>query len=194
AAGHAEALRGRQYLRAWNGAADPGPELGGMEAGVARPALRHLCGGSISAGHVGVAGRRPAAIRGIPACVPAGMCLVPTGGADPEYLRVGRDGSCSSRHRFDVDVVGWSSLAALVAYFERRLCYGAGADLYGREPAAHPDPLCRSGADGIDGLLDAICAVHSVLLSLHNRSLWTHRTGHRSGAHGHSLWSTGWVQ
>src|SRR5208282_1380526 len=49
AAGHAEALRGRQYLRAWNGAADPGPELGGMEAGVARPALRHLCGGSISA-------------------------------------------------------------------------------------------------------------------------------------------------
>src|SRR5208337_553610 len=62
AAGHAKTLHGHQHLRAWNGAADPGAELGGMEAGVAHHAICDLCDGAISAGHVGVAsGHRTAA-------------------------------------------------------------------------------------------------------------------------------------
>ena len=97
-------------------------------------------------------------------------------------------------HRFAVGVFCWNTLAAWSPYPERRLCFWPGPYLHARGLAALSAALCRGGADGIDGLLDAIRVVHPVLLSLHNRSLWAHRTSDRVGAHGHPLWGTGRVQ
>src|SRR3984893_9344905 len=62
-AGHCEALCGHQYLRTRNGPANTCAELGRMEAGVTPHALRDLCGGSISAWHVGVASRHRTTAR-----------------------------------------------------------------------------------------------------------------------------------
>src|SRR5208283_1274364 len=102
--------------------------------------------------------------------------MVHPGRADHQYFHGDRDDDCSSRHGFAVGLVCWTSLAAWIPYFERRLCFGPGAYLHARGVATHPYPIRRSWADGIDELLDAIRVVYLVLLSLHNRPLWTHRT------------------
>ena len=108
----AETLLDHQYLRAWNGPADPCAELGGMEAGAALHAFRHLRGGTISAGHVGVASRHRATAGGIPASIKARVRVVHRGRADRKYLRGDRKSGCSSRHRFAVGLVCWGSLSS----------------------------------------------------------------------------------
>src|SRR5271167_5129532 len=120
--------------------------------------------------------------------------MVHPGRADHQYFYVDRDGDYSSRHGFAVGLVCWSSLAAGIPYPGCRLCFRLGASLHARGSATHTAPICRGWADGIDELLDAIRVVHLVLLSLHHRSLWTHRTSDRARAHVHSLWGAGCVQ
>lgn len=112
----------------------------------------------------------------------------------PRHLRGERESGGSSRPRFPVGLVCGCSLAIGFAHLGGRLHFRPGADLSARRLAAHPDPLRRGWAHGLDGLLAAIRVVHPVLLSLNNRSLRTYRTRYRAGAHGHPLRGAGGVQ
>src|ERR1039458_5221724 len=165
-----------------------------METTAALRVVRDLCGRAVCARLEGLAGWHRSTVRGIPSGVAAHVPVVPPGRPDRQYLRGGRENSDSSRQSFPVGLVCWSSLAAWIPYLERRLCFGAGASLHAGGMATPSAPVCRGGAHGIDRLLDAIRGVHPVLLPLHNRSLWTHRTSDRVGAHGHSLLGAGGVQ
>src|SRR5271165_6048034 len=100
--------------------------------------------------------------------------MVHPGRAHHQYLHGDRNDDYSPRHGFAVGLVCWNSLAAWVPYLERRLCFGPGAYLHARGSATRSAPICSGWTDGIDELLDAIRVVHLVLLSLHNRPLWTH--------------------
>src|SRR5208283_3617973 len=191
AAGREKVLRGHQHLRARNGAADHGAELGGMETGTAVHAFCHLRGCALSPRYVDVACGGGCAPRRISTAAEAHLRLVHPDWADPEYVRGGRERRPSSRPGFDTALVGRDSLAAWVPYPECGVCLGPGAAVYAHGLATQAASIRSGRANGIDGLPDAIRRVHRVLLPLHDRSIWTHRAGSRPRAHFHSLWGTG---
>src|SRR5580700_8895010 len=122
------------------------------------------------------------------------MRMVHPDGLGRQHFRSDREGGCSSRQLFAVGLVCWNSLPVWRPYLECRLYFGPGAHLSAPGLATPSTTVCRGWSDGIDRLLDAIRAVHFVLLSLHHRSLWTHRSSDRAGSHLHSVWGTSSVQ
>src|SRR6266852_5349646 len=120
--------------------------------------------------------------------------MVHPGGNGHRYLRGERESHASSRTCFPVGLVCRNSLAAGITYPRRRLCLGPGAALLAARTSAFPDALCRGRANGVDQLLAAIRLVYSLLLPLHDRSLWTYRSRNRAALHNHSLCRTGCFQ
>ena len=89
-----------------------------------------------------------------------------------------------------------SSILALSrrAHSGGRLHFGPGADISECEFAAVRAAVCGGRADGADRLLDAVRAVHAVLLSLHDRAVRARRAGHGAGPDGGPLLRAGRVQ
>src|SRR5579863_726067 len=122
------------------------------------------------------------------------MCMVPAGRAGAADLRRSREVGSSSDGSNVLGVFSRSSLAAKFPYFGGRLYFGAGPDLHASGLAAVSDAFCRGGTHGADRLPHAIGAVHSVLLSLHNRAVWTGWAGAGISPHRSPLRGAGAVQ
>jgi len=119
------------------------------------------------------------------------MCVVPAHGGGDQHVCGDGEGDLAAD---DSVVVGiCSGIAAFpgVAYFERWICVGIGAAVFAGGLAEGANAVCGGRADGVDELFGAIGDLHSVFLQLHDRVVWTDRSGVGIGADGDCVCGAG---